>query len=62
MNKVDDDLSALKHNIDIVNKKMAINDKEIEKLENCVQVRRHFILMRMTEHVVQLSLRINIIC
>ena len=54
MNKVDDDLSALKHNIDIVNKKMAINDKEIEKLENCVQVRRHFILMRMTEHLVQL--------
>jgi len=32
-----DDLTALRHNIEVVNQKMAKNDKEIQKLENCVQ-------------------------
>jgi len=37
MNQMDQDLSTLRQNIHIVNKKMAKNDKEIQKLENCVQ-------------------------
>jgi len=32
-----DDLTALRNNIEVVNQKMAKNDKEIQKLENCVQ-------------------------
>jgi len=37
VDQVDEDLTALRQNIQMVNKKMAKNDKEIQKLEDCVQ-------------------------
>merc|ERR1712126_172173 len=37
VNQVDEDPSASRENIHMVNKKMAKNDKEIQKLEGCVQ-------------------------